>query len=59
MKLYNCYSLKLFHFLKEKGFFYLSKGFNEHTNRHYWVFDKNSEFKKALDEWDEVKNEFK
>lgn len=57
--LYNCHSLKLFHFLKGKGFYYISKGLNEKTNRSYWVFEKTGEFCAALDEWDQVKKTFK
>ncbi len=53
--LYKCHSLKLFYFLKSKGFFYLSKGINEKTNRYYWVFEKTPEFRTALDQWDEMK----
>lgn len=52
--LYNCYSLKLFHFLKGKGFYYISKGLNDKTQLNYWVFEKTDDFKKALDEWDKA-----
>jgi len=50
-KLYTCYSINLFHFLKANGFYYLFKEFNEATNKYYWVFEKTPELRKALSIW--------
>jgi len=57
--LFNCHSIKLFHFLKQKGFYYLSKGLNEHTGFNYWVFEVTPEFESALNEYKQVKHIFK
>jgi len=58
-KTFTCYSLRLFHFLKSKGFYYLSRDFNKDTGFAKWTFEKTPEFKQALDEFDKVKYTFK
>lgn len=57
--LYYCYSLRLFHFLKQKGFYYLCKGYFEDTKRNFWVFSKGEELHKALLEFAQIKDTYK
>ena len=50
--LFYCYSGKLKRFLlKEKKIQYLHKGFNERTQKYFWVFTRNEELNNALTEW--------
>lgn len=53
--MFYCYSINLFHFLKASGFFYLAKGFNENTDKNYWVFQRTPEFLDTLTKWDQFK----
>lgn len=55
-KYFYCYSIKLFHFLKLKKFRYICKGFNERTNKNYWVFERDESLLNALTEYDQVRN---
>lgn len=49
--LFYCYSLNLFHFLRDRNFYYLERGINERTNRVYWTFDRTENFNKVLTEY--------
>lgn len=53
---YYCYSIKLFHFLKVNGFFYIYKEKHHTTNKFYWVFERNEELDQALTEYSKVRD---
>ena len=50
-KVFYCYSINLFHFLRQRKFYYLHKGTHERTGRVFWSFDGTEEFNKALTEY--------
>lgn len=52
--MFFCYSINLYDFLKnQKGFTYLLTANHIHTSKQFWVFNKNDELLKALDEYRE------
>lgn len=52
--MFFCYSINLYDFLKnEKGFAYLLTANHIHTGKQFWIFNKNDELGKALDEYRE------
>lgn len=54
--LFYCHSLKLFYFLKSKGFYYISKGINDKTGFNYWVFEKTDELNSSVIEFSKNKS---
>ena len=56
---YYCYSIKLFHFLKENGFYYIYKDRHHTTGKYFWVFERNEELDKALNDYSEVRDTYK
>lgn len=40
LEFFKCYSIDLHRFLKANGKRYMSKGFNETTNKNFWVYEK-------------------
>lgn len=52
-KFYKCYSIKLFHFLKDNGLWYVHKDYNHETKKNYWLFEKNERLQELLDKWKE------
>jgi hypothetical protein len=58
-KLFYCYSIKLFHFLKEQNFYYLQKDKHRTTGKFFWVFKRTEKFENALGEYHKVRDTFK
>lgn len=50
-KLYCCYSLNLRRYLTNCGIRYQLAALNPNSKKMFWVYIKNSELDKALDEW--------
>ena len=55
-KLFCCYSIPLKDFLKSKGLRYEIKAKNITTDCKFWVYMRNEQLNKALDEWRLGKN---
>jgi len=53
-KIFRCYSVMLKKFLLESELEYFNVGVND-AGMTYWDFAKTPKFKKALDQWDELK----
>lgn len=56
---YYCYSIKLFHFLKTNGFYYLYKDKHHTTGKFFWVFERNDQLDAALNDYNAVRDSFK
>jgi hypothetical protein len=57
--IYYCYSIKVFHFLKENGFYYIYKEKHHTTGKYFWAFERNEELDKALTAYSLVRDTFK
>lgn len=51
IKLFPCYSVPMRNFFDIKGIKYKLVGLNPKTKKMFWVYIKDYEFQKALDEW--------
>lgn len=48
---YVCYSLKLHTRFKENNIKYFKKGMDTSTNRYFWIYPKDNETNKILEDW--------
>lgn len=53
--LFYCKSIRLFHFLKVNGFWYIYKESIPNTNKYCFVFERTEEFEAALTHFTEEK----
>lgn len=53
---YYCYSIKVFHFLKTNGFYYIYKDKHHTTGKYFWVFERNEKLDEALTEYSKVRD---
>ena len=52
-----CYSTTLYHFLMASGQRYICVGVNERTGKRFYLFEKTSELRALLDEYDKRKQQ--
>ena len=52
-----CYSTTLYHFLMAGGQRYICIGVNERTGNRFYLFEKTSELRALLDEYDKRKQQ--
>lgn len=55
VQLFPCYSWNVVKFLKSKGFRYKLIGLHPDTLNKFWVYIRNEQLNKSLDEWKETK----
>lgn len=53
-ELYKCYSIRLKKFLGANGIRYISKGFNNETNRRFWIYLKTPQVCELLEIYTET-----
>jgi len=51
MKMYKCYSINMHNYLRDEGFRYISSGFNNITNKVYYVYVMSDSLSYALNVW--------
>ena len=56
---FYCYSMKLFHFLRENKIYFVCKGISDTSGKTYWVFERDEKFLDTLTEYGKVRDYFK
>ena len=58
-KAYKCFSTRQKRYLMDKGFEYICIAIDPKTEDLFWLFLRNDNLNKALDNWDKVKETYK
>lgn len=55
---FKCFSPNLYRYLKQNGFYYITKNVHEKTGRTYFEFSKTDELDKALKQFTKDKEQY-